>query len=61
MNVLLERALLVKDEFRALGINLHMTNIFLDELRKVQPLSSHTLGLMLEPFYSTIAASSNKS
>ncbi|KAH8930840.1 hypothetical protein BDL97_20G002300 [Sphagnum fallax] len=61
MNALLERALLVKDEFPALGINLHMTDIFLDELRKVQPLSSHTLGLMLEPFYSTIAASSDKS
>ncbi|KAH9530586.1 hypothetical protein CY35_20G010600 [Sphagnum magellanicum] len=61
MNALLKRALLVKDEFPALGINLHMTDIFLDELRKVQPLSSHTLGLMLEPFYSTIAASSDKS
>ncbi len=61
MNALLERALLVKNEFPALGINLHMTDIFLDELRKVQPLSSHTLGLMLEPFYSTIAASSDKS
>ncbi|CAM6042295.1 unnamed protein product [Sphagnum compactum] len=61
MNALLERALLVKDEFPALGINLHMTDIFLDELRKVQPLSSHTLGLMLEPFYSTVAASSDKS
>lgn len=61
MNALVERSLLAKDQYPALGVNLHFADIFLSELRKFQPLSSETLGLMLQPCYGTLASAPDKS
>lgn len=60
-DALVERALLASDEYPALGINLHLMDILLEELRKFQPLSAGTFRLMLEPCFSTIASAPDKS
>lgn len=61
MDALVERSLLAKDQYPALGVNLHFVDIFLAELRKFQPLSAGTLRLMLQPCYATLAGAPDKS
>ncbi len=61
MDALVERTLLATDEYPAAGINLHLVDVFLDELKERQPLSAATLRLMLQPFYSTLAVAADKS
>ena len=60
MDILVERALLAKDEYPALGVNLHLMDIFLPEIRKMQPLSAGTLRLMLEPCYTTLTRTTDR-
>lgn len=60
MGALVEKSLLAKDQHPALGVNLHFAEIFLEELRKFQPLSAGTLRLMLQPCYATLASASDK-
>lgn len=61
MDALVERSLLAKDQYPALGVSLHFVDIFLGELRKFQPLSAGTLRLMLQPCYATLASAPDKS
>ncbi|CAK9264855.1 unnamed protein product [Sphagnum jensenii] len=61
MDALVERTLLATDEYPAAAINLHLVDVFLDELKERQPLSAATLRLMLQPFYTTLAVAADKS
>lgn len=60
MSTLLERAFLAKDQYAALGINLHYVDIFLQELERFLPLRADTFKLLLEPFLVVSANASDK-
>lgn len=60
MDALKERAFLARDRHPALGVNLHFTDIFWDEFGKFLPVPDGTLELLLEPFYSILATSSDR-
>ncbi|KAI5066667.1 hypothetical protein GOP47_0019291 [Adiantum capillus-veneris] len=61
MDILLENAFLAKDQYAALGINLHYADIFLQELKTVLPLRAEIFKLLLEPFLVICSHSSEKS
>lgn len=61
MDLLLERTFLAKDQYAALGINLHYADIFILELEKLLPLRADTCRLLLEPFLVVMANASDKS
>lgn len=61
MDLLLERTFLAKDQYAALGINLHYADIFIPELEKLLPLRDDTCRLLLEPFLVVMANASDKS
>eukprot|EP00250_Pteridium_aquilinum_P018438 c24086_g6_i1 orf=326-1303(+) len=61
MDTLLEKAFLAKDQFAALGVNLHYADIYLQELKNFLPLRADTFKLFLEPFLVVCANASDKS
>ncbi|XP_024390974.1 uncharacterized protein [Physcomitrium patens] len=61
MNSLVERSLLANDKHPALGVNLHLVDIFLPVLRKFHPLDADTFSLMLQPCYATLGSAPDKS
>ncbi|MCO5594963.1 hypothetical protein L7F22_049000 [Adiantum nelumboides] len=61
MDMLLENAFLAKDQYAALGINLHYADIFLPELKNFVPLRAGTFKLLLVPFLVVCTHASEKS
>lgn len=60
MDILVENAFLAKDQYAALGINLHYADIYLQELKSFLPLRADTFKLFLEPFLVVCASASDK-
>lgn len=60
MDVFRERTLLADDTYAAHGVNLHLADMYLDELRKFLPIPEHSFLLLLEPFLRTLASCSYK-
>lgn len=60
MDALVERTFLTKDLFAADAINIHITDVFLRELRKFGALQVETFGLLLEPFWMVLAKGFDK-
>ncbi|MCO5546886.1 hypothetical protein L7F22_000323 [Adiantum nelumboides] len=61
MDMLLENAFLAKDQYAALGINLHYADIFLPELKNFVPLRADTFKLLLVPFLVVCTHASERS
>ncbi|URE05340.1 Nucleolar protein,Nop52 containing protein [Musa troglodytarum] len=58
--ILLEKSLLSADNYPANGVNYHVAEVFLDEIRDLLPLAVETLDLMLNPFVSVLKKSADK-
>ncbi|KAJ8504463.1 hypothetical protein OPV22_005349 [Ensete ventricosum] len=58
--ILLEKSLLSADNYPANGVNYHVAEVFLDEIRDLLPLAVETLDLMLKPFVSVLKKSADK-
>ncbi|XP_024523955.1 ribosomal RNA-processing protein 1 homolog, partial [Selaginella moellendorffii] len=60
MDALKNRAFLSNDLFPAQGCSMHLADIFLEQLDGVLPEEKEVLGILLEPFYATLALGPDK-
>ncbi|XP_043711827.1 ribosomal RNA processing protein 1 homolog B-like [Telopea speciosissima] len=59
MGVSEEKILMANDKFPARGVNYHISEIFLDELRPFLPITREALDVLLSPFFSVMIKSSD--
>ncbi|WOK92106.1 hypothetical protein Cni_G00797 [Canna indica] len=60
IGILSEKSLLATDKCPANGVNYHIAEVFLDELKEFLPVAVETLDLMLKPFILVLEKSSDK-
>ncbi|XP_043719847.1 ribosomal RNA processing protein 1 homolog isoform X2 [Telopea speciosissima] len=60
MGVLEEKTLLANDKYPAQGVNYHISEIFLDELKPFLPIRREALDALLSPFFSVMMKSADK-
>ncbi|KAG1364470.1 ribosomal RNA processing protein 1 [Cocos nucifera] len=60
IGILLEKSLLAADKYPAQGVNYHIAEIFLDEIKEFLPLCVETLDVLLKPFFSVLEKSPDK-
>ncbi|XP_072981892.1 uncharacterized protein [Typha latifolia] len=60
VSILSERSLLAADKFPAQGVNYHIAESFLDELKEFLPVMPETLDLLLKPFFDVMEKSADK-
>ncbi|XP_077214753.1 ribosomal RNA processing-like protein [Tasmannia lanceolata] len=60
MGVLEEKTLLTVDKYPAQGVNYHISEIFLEELKEFLPVTVETLDVLLKPFFSVLEKSQDK-
>lgn len=60
IGILSEKSVLATDKYPANGVNYHVAESFLDELRDFLPLATETLDLMISPFFLVLEKSLDK-
>ncbi|MQL85925.1 hypothetical protein Taro_018451 [Colocasia esculenta] len=55
-----EKSLLVVDKYAAQGVNYHLAEIFLDEIKEFLPIALGTMDELLKPFFAVLGRSSDK-
>ncbi|XP_058113668.1 uncharacterized protein LOC131256699 [Magnolia sinica] len=60
MDVLVEMTLLPTDSYPAQGVNYHISEAFLEELKEFLPLTADVLDALLKPFFSVLEKSTDK-
>ncbi|KAJ4957666.1 hypothetical protein NE237_024777 [Protea cynaroides] len=60
MGVMEEKTLMANDKYPAQGINYHISEIFLDELKPFLPIKREALDGLLSPFFSVMMQSADK-
>ncbi|XP_010929297.1 uncharacterized protein [Elaeis guineensis] len=60
IGILLEKSLLAADKYPAQGVNYHVAEIFLDEIKEFLPLCVETLDVLLKPFFFVLEKSPDK-
>ncbi|KAJ0985107.1 hypothetical protein J5N97_003463 [Dioscorea zingiberensis] len=60
VTILSEKSLLSSDKHQAQGVNYHVAEIFLDELKEFLPIPLQTLDELLKPFFSVLEKSPDK-
>ncbi|OVA00902.1 Nucleolar [Macleaya cordata] len=60
MSVLEEKTLFSDDNYPAQGVNYHISEVFMEELKPFLPISLETVGVLLKPFLTVMVKSSDK-